>query len=206
MYILGMDRNEHFANFTIFYMHSLIIFASGRGSNAAAIIDHFKKNGKAHVSLIVTNKEDAGVIDIALREHIPYLIVNKHTFQDTLVIDQLQSYKPSLIILAGFLWKIPLSIINAFQDKIINIHPALLPKYGGKGMYGHNVHNAVIASEETESGITIHYVNEVYDNGKILVQARCPVQTKDSPDDLAKRIHHLEHYYYPRTIEFLLGS
>ncbi|MEI8278245.1 MAG: phosphoribosylglycinamide formyltransferase [Bacteroidota bacterium] len=201
-----MDTQEHFANFTIFFMQSLIIFASGRGSNAAAIIDYFKKNGKARVSLIVTNKEDAGVIDIALSEHIPYLIVDKQTFHESLVIDQLQSYKPSLLVLAGFLWKIPTSIINAFPEKIINIHPALLPNYGGKGMYGDNVHKAVITAKETESGITIHYVNEVYDSGKILVQARCNVKTNDTVSALAARIHHLEHYYYPRTIDFLLGK
>lgn len=187
-------------------MHSLIIFASGKGSNAAAIIDHFKRSGQAKVSLIVTNKADAGVLDIARNEHIPFLVVDRQSFKETLIVDQLESYKPSLIILAGFLWKIPDQLLHAFPGKIINIHPALLPNYGGKGMYGHNVHNAVLGAKEAESGITIHYVNEVYDSGNVIVQARCPVHATDTADTLALRIHHLEHFYYPRAIEFLLEN
>ena len=185
-------------------MHSLIIFASGAGTNAAAIIAHFKKNGKAKVSLIVSNKEDAGVLEIAKREEIPFLIINKQTFNETLLVEQLSDHKPSLIILAGFLWKIPGALVRAFPDKIINIHPALLPGYGGKGMYGHHVHHAVITANEKESGITIHYVNEAYDEGSVILQARCKVEKSDAPDDLAGRIHKLEHFYYPRAIEFLL--
>ncbi len=185
-------------------MHSLIIFASGAGTNAAAIIAHFKKNGKAKVSLVVSNKADAGVLEIAKREEIPFLIVNRQTFHETLLVEQLNEYKPSLIVLAGFLWKIPETLVHAFPGKIINIHPALLPGYGGKGMYGHNVHHAVINAQEKESGITIHYVNEAYDEGSIIVQARCKVAENDSPDTLASRIHKLEHFYYPRSIEFLL--
>ncbi len=187
------------------FMHSLIIFASGAGSNAAAIITYFKQNGKAKVSLIVSNKADAGVLDIAKREEIPFLIINKQTLNGTLLIEQMNDYKPSLIVLAGFMWKVPASIVLAFHGKIINIHPALLPGYGGKGMYGHHVHNAVVSAKEKESGITIHYVNEVYDDGNIILQARCPVQAKDTPDELATRIHRLEHFYYPRAIEFLLS-
>jgi phosphoribosylglycinamide formyltransferase-1 len=185
-------------------MQSLVIFASGAGSNAQAIIDHFKKTGKAKVSLIVSNKAEVGVLDIARREEIPYLIIDKKTFHETLLIEQLKDANPTLIVLAGFLWKIPEAIVAAFPDRIINIHPALLPNYGGKGMYGHNVHNAVIAAKDTESGITIHYVNEVYDKGNVIVQARCEVNTHDAADDLAARIHKLEHFYYPRAIEFLL--
>lgn len=187
-------------------MHSLIIFASGTGTNANAIIEYFKKNGKAKVSLIVSNKADAGVLDIAKKEEIPFLIIDRKTFRETLLLEQLSSYKPSLIVLAGFLWKIPDSLVKAFPGKIINIHPALLPGYGGKGMYGHNVHNAVIDAKEKESGITIHYVNEHYDEGNIIIQARCKVEQNDSPDTLAKRIHKLEHFYFPRGIEFLLDS
>ena len=187
-------------------MHSLIIFASGKGSNAQAIIDYFKENKMARVSLIVSNKADAGVLDIARREHIPFLVVDKTTFRETLLIEQLLEHEPSLIVLAGFLWKIPDALIHAFPNKIVNIHPALLPNYGGKGMYGHNVHNAVIAAAEKESGITIHYVNEVYDSGNIIVQARCPVHGNDTADRLAARIHHLEHFYFPRSIEFLLDE
>jgi phosphoribosylglycinamide formyltransferase-1 len=185
-------------------MHSLVIFASGTGTNANAIIEHFKKNGKAKVSLIVSNKADAGVLDIAMREEIPFLIIDKQTFNNTLLIEQLKDHKPSLIILAGFLWKIPDVMVQEFPDRIINIHPALLPGYGGKGMYGHKVHHAVIAAQDKESGITIHYVNEVYDEGNIILQARCSVEENDGPDQLASRIHKLEHFYFPRAIEFLL--
>lgn len=185
-------------------MHSLIIFASGRGSNAAAIIDYFRINPVAKVDLIVSNKTDAGVLDIAKKEHIPFLIVDKTTFNQQLLIDQLSAYNPSLIVLAGFLWKIPDGIIAAFRSKIINIHPALLPAYGGKGMYGHHVHNAVLAAKQKESGITIHYVDEVYDSGDIVVQARCRVLEDDNADSLAARIHRLEHFFFPRAIEYLL--
>jgi len=186
-------------------MHSLIIFASGRGSNAAAIIDHFKQNGQAHVALIVSNNADAGVLDIARAEHIPYLVIDKTTIKESLLIEQMQDYKPSLVVLAGFMWKVPDAIVAAFADKIINIHPALLPAYGGKGMYGHHVHHAVLQAGETETGITIHYVNEHYDEGNIIMQARCKVLPGDSADTLADRIHSLEHFYFPRAIEFLLG-
>ena len=186
-------------------MHSLIIFASGAGTNAAAIIAYFKQNGKAKVSLIVSNKADAGVLQIAEKEEIPFLIINKQTLHETMLIEQLSDVKPSLIVLAGFMWKVPATLVHAFPDKIINIHPALLPGYGGKGMYGHHVHNAVVSAKEKESGITIHYVNEVYDDGNIILQARCPVHENENADDLATRIHKLEHFYYPRAIEFLLG-
>ena len=185
-------------------MHSLIIFASGTGTNAAAIIDYFRNNGKARVSLIVSNNAGAGVLEIARKEEIPFLIIDRKTMGETMIIEQMNDYKPSLIVLAGFLWKIPATILHAFAGKVINIHPALLPGYGGKGMYGHHVHDAVIGAGDPESGITIHYVNEVYDDGNIILQARCPVKPGDGPDDLALRIHKLEHYYYPRAIEFLL--
>lgn len=187
-------------------MHSIVIFASGAGSNARAIIDHFKGNGKAKISLIVSNKAEAGVLEIARKEEIPYLIVDKKTFQETLLIEQLRDVRPSIIVLAGFLWKIPAPIVREFNGRILNIHPALLPNYGGKGMYGHNVHHAVIAAKDAESGITIHYVNEVYDEGNIIMQARCKVEANDSADALANRIHKLEHFYYPRAIEFLLAQ
>jgi len=185
-------------------MHSLIIFASGTGTNANAIIEHFKTNGKAKVALVVCNKADAGVLDIARREDIPFLIIDRKTFHETLLVEQLRDYKPSLIVLAGFLWKIPDIILAAFPGKIINIHPALLPGYGGNGMYGHIVHEAVITAKESESGISIHYVNEHYDEGSIILQARCKVEQDDTAEKLAGRIHQLEHFYFPRAIEFLL--
>jgi phosphoribosylglycinamide formyltransferase 1 len=194
-------------------MHSLILFASGGGTNAAAIIAWFHQNNKTlangkqvRVSLVVCNKPDAGVLEIAKQAHIPFLLIDKHTINEALLIEQLQSYEPSLIVLAGFMWKIPESVTHAFPGKIINIHPALLPAYGGKGMYGHHVHEAVVAAGEKESGITIHYVNDAYDEGDIILQAHCPVHESDRPDELAFRIHKLEHYYYPRVIEFLLGA
>ncbi len=185
-------------------MHSLVVFASGTGTNAAAIIGWFSRNIKARVSLIVCNRPNAGVLDIAKDKHIPYLLVNKQTIEEELLLTQLASCNPSMIILAGFMWKLPEHIVKAYTGKIVNIHPALLPAYGGKGMYGHHVHEAVIAAGEKESGITIHYVNEEYDEGNIIMQARCLVQPTDSPDDLAARIHKLEHFYYPRVIDFLL--
>jgi phosphoribosylglycinamide formyltransferase-1 len=193
-------------------MDSLVIFASGTGTNAAAIIAWTKEQNRVlpagrqvHVSLIVSNNPQAGVLEIAKREHIPFLIIDKHTIHEALLIEQLQSYNPALIVLAGFMWKIPPGIVHAFTNRIINIHPSLLPAYGGKGMYGHHVHTAVLAAGDQESGITIHYVNEAYDEGNVILQAHCPVHTTDSADTLAQRIHQLEHFYYPRTIEYLLG-
>ena len=187
-------------------MHKLIVFASGTGTNAQAIIDYFRGTGLARVSLIVSNKADAGVLGIARKENIPTLVIDKQLFNDASLLTQLQEYRPSMIVLAGFLWKIPDVLVAAFPDRIINIHPALLPKFGGKGMYGQNVHNAVLAAGDSESGITIHYVNEVYDSGNIIVQARCVVTTGESTAELAGRIHQLEQFFYPRTIEFVLRS
>jgi phosphoribosylglycinamide formyltransferase 1 len=187
-------------------MHSLIIFASGAGTNAAAIISYFNEFGRARVSLIVSNKADAGVLNIAAKERIPTLIIDKKEFNNPHFIEQLNGFHPSMIVLAGFLWQIPPALVQAFPNRIINIHPALLPGYGGKGMYGHHVHHAVISAKEKESGITIHYVNEKYDEGDIILQARCKVEVGDSPQVLANRIHKLEHFYYPRVIEFLLTS
>jgi len=185
-------------------MHSIIIFASGRGSNAAAIIAYLKQKGSGRVSLIVTNKADAGVLTIAAEENIPALVIGRQDFNAPEFLEKLRAARPSLIVLAGFLWKIPDAVVAAFPDRIVNIHPALLPDFGGKGMYGHHVHQAVLADGRTESGITIHYVNEVYDSGNIILQARCPVLPADSPDSLAARIHELEHFFFPRTIEYLL--
>lgn len=187
-------------------MHSLIIFASGKGSNAQAIIDYFNNNGLAKVSLIVSNKADAGVLKIAQEQGIPSVVIDKQLLSSDDFMMQLQSYNPTLIVLAGFLWKIPQAMVHAFPEKIINIHPALLPKYGGKGMYGHNVHEAVIAAKDSESGITIHYVDEVYDNGSKILQAHCLVHEGDTADTLAGNIHKLEHFFYPRTIEYLLEN
>lgn len=186
--------------------HSIIIFASGKGSNAQAIIDYFKESKEAQVSLIVSNKADAGVLSIAEKENIPSKVIDKTIFTSDDFCTQLESLNPSLIILAGFLWKIPPNIVAAFPEKIINIHPALLPKHGGKGMYGHHVHNAVLHANDTTSGITIHYVNEIYDAGSKILQAHCPVKDSDDADRLAQRIHKLEHFFFPRTIAYLLQN
>jgi len=187
-------------------MHSLIIFASGKGSNAASIIEFFKNGQLARVSLIVCNKPNAGVIDIAKKEGIPLLLVDRQHFGSENFVAQLQQHQPALIVLAGFLWKIPDGVINAFRNKIINIHPALLPEFGGKGMYGAHVHNAVLAAGKKESGITVHWVDEVYDNGDVILQARCQINEQDDAATLAAKIHTLEHYFFPRTIEFLLRN
>ncbi len=157
------------------------------------------------MSLVVCNKPQAGVIAIAANEKIPVLLIEKEQFfRGDAYIPALKAVEADLIVLAGFLWKIPGSIIQAFPQQIINIHPALLPKYGGKGMYGKHVHEAVIHAGETESGITIHYVDEKYDHGDTISQVSCPVYTEDTPATLASRIHELEHAHFPQTIELLL--
>jgi phosphoribosylglycinamide formyltransferase-1 len=185
--------------------HRLVIFASGTGTNAKAIIDHFR-NTNVKVSLIVSNKPDAGVLHIAAAESINTIIYLRDHANWNEVSDLIAAINPTLIVLAGYLLKIPADLIQQYQGRIINIHPALLPAYGGKGMYGNNVHNAVIASGDKQSGITIHLVDEHYDNGAILVQARCPVAPTDTPNLLAATIHKLEHFYYPRAIEFMIKS
>ncbi len=180
----------------------LAIFASGAGSNTKQIIEYFKGNQNISVELIVCNKPGAGVIEIAGSYGIPVLMIERaFFFHGDSYIEEFQRSAIDFIVLAGFLWKIPEKLIETFRDRIINIHPALLPKYGGKGMYGLKVHEAVIAAGEKESGITIHYVDEQYDNGDVIFQARCPVFENDSPDTLAERIHRLEHENFPRIIE-----
>jgi formyltetrahydrofolate-dependent phosphoribosylglycinamide formyltransferase len=183
----------------------LAIFASGTGSNAQKIIEHFLNHPAVKVVLIVCNNPEAGVLKIAEKESIPALIIEKEKFfRGDAYIKELEEKKIDWIVLAGFLWKVPGSLIKAYRDKIINIHPALLSKYGGKGMYGAAVHEAVISAGEKESGITIHYVDELYDHGKIIFQAKCPVTENDTAETLAQRIHALEHEHYPKVIEEML--
>ncbi|HPG12191.1 MAG TPA: phosphoribosylglycinamide formyltransferase, partial [Chitinophagaceae bacterium] len=156
-------------------MKKIAVFASGAGSNAQKIIDHFRNHDTIHVALIVSNKPEAAVLKIAARENIPTLVIDKEKFfQGNGYVEELNKEKIDLIVLAGFLWKIPLLLIKAYPEKIINIHPALLPKYGGKGMYGNHVHQAVLNNREKESGITIHFVDEIYDHGQIIFQTTCP--------------------------------
>ena len=183
----------------------LVIFASGAGSNAQQIINYFKNSQQASVGLIVCNKPGAGVISIAEKEHIPVLQIDKERFfKGDAYLPELKQAHTDLIVLAGFLWKIPQVLINAFPRRIVNIHPALLPKFGGKGMYGQYVHEAILTAGEVESGITIHYVDEQYDNGDIIFQTACPILEKDTPETLAQRIHSLEHLHYPIVIDEIL--
>jgi len=181
-------------------MKRIVIFASGSGTNAENIIN-------ASVVLLVTNNPRAKVLDRCKRLKISSLCFNRNAFKKDEAIHQLlKTTKPDLIVLAGFLWKIPEFLITDFTNKIINIHPALLPKYGGKGMYGKYVHEAVRANNETETGITIHYVNENYDEGAIIFQASCSVSNDDTTDDIAAKIHKLEIAHFPKVIESLLKS
>ena len=181
---------------------NLAIFASGAGSNAEKIIEYFKHSKSAQIALIVCNKPEAGVLKIAEKNGISILMIEKERFfRGDGYVEELININIDFIVLAGFLWKIPETLIKSFRNRIINIHPALLPKYGGKGMYGSKVHEAVIAAGESESGITIHYVDELYDNGDVIFQATCPISTDDTAESLAKKIHVLEHQNFAKVIE-----
>lgn len=186
-------------------MKQIALFASGGGSNAQKIIDHFRNHNQVKVSLIVSNKPEAGVLQIAARENIPTLLIEKEQFfRGNAYVDEIKAAGIELIVLAGFLWKVPSALIAAFPNAIINIHPALLPKYGGKGMYGHFVHEAVVAAKETESGITIHFVDEHFDHGTHIAQVTCAIDPNDTPEMVAKKVLSLEHYHFPRVIEQIL--
>lgn len=182
------------------------IFASGEGTNAENLFNYFAKDPRIKIKLVVTNRDDAGVIARAEKYKKNVQIVSKAALENYTeqLIEFLQVENIDLIILAGFLLKIPQAFVKAFPDKIINIHPALLPKFGGKGMYGSNVHKAVIEQKEIESGITIHFVNEEYDKGKIILQAKCEVTEDDTHETLAKKIQQLEFEYLPKAIETFL--
>ena len=183
-------------------MKRIAIFASGAGSNAEKIIHHFANHSSIAVALVVCNKPDAGVINIAKQNAVPVLLIEKEEFfNGDHYIKNLIKHNIDFLILAGFLWKIPVRLIETFPEKIINIHPALLPAYGGKGMYGNFVHEAVIKAGEVQSGITVHVVDEIYDNGAAIFTATCPVAPDDTPQTLAARIHQLEHKFYPQVIE-----
>jgi phosphoribosylglycinamide formyltransferase-1 len=179
----------------------IAVFASGAGSNAQKIIDHFKTSDIAEVSLIACNKAGAGVLTIAKREQIEQVLIEKEQYKKDGYAAFLQEKGIDFVVLAGFLWKIPQPLIDAYPRKIVNIHPALLPGYGGKGMYGAFVHQAVIANQEKQSGITIHYVDEHYDHGDIIFQATCAIEPGDTPERLAQKIHELEHAHFPAIIE-----
>ncbi|MBO9634576.1 MAG: phosphoribosylglycinamide formyltransferase [Chitinophagaceae bacterium] len=183
------------------------VFASGAGSNAAKIIEYFSGKPGIEVALIVSNKPEAGVLGIAQKEGIPTLLIEKEKFfRGNAYVNELQHAGIGFIVLAGFLWKVPSALVQAFSGRIVNIHPALLPNYGGKGMYGMHVHKAVIDAKEKESGITIHFVDEVYDHGAVIYQAICSITDTDTPDSLAQKIHQLEHAHYPRVIEEVIAD
>ena len=180
----------------------LAIFASGSGTNAQKIIDRFREHPRIRVVLIVCNKPEAGVLTIAAREGIPSLLISRDRFlKGDGYVAHLEQERSDWIILAGFLWKVPSALIRAYPAHILNIHPALLPKYGGKGMYGHFVHEAVIAAGEASSGITIHLVDEQYDHGEPLFQVSCALSPGETPETLAGKIQVLEHRYFPEVIE-----
>ncbi|MFZ9242765.1 MAG: phosphoribosylglycinamide formyltransferase [Sediminibacterium sp.] len=180
------------------------IFASGAGSNARKIIEYFENQYVIKVSLIVCNVPTAGVLEIAKEKGIPTLLINKTEFATGGYVESLKNADIDFIVLAGFLWKVPEVLVNAFPKAIVNIHPALLPNYGGKGMYGSRVHEAVIAAGESKSGITIHWVDANYDEGDIIFQAECTISSGDTPEVLAQKIHALEHQHFAPVIEKLL--
>lgn len=183
----------------------IAIFASGSGSNAENIHQYFAFNNAVEIAAILTNNPNAKVIERAKRLHIEYKVFDRTSFYHTSeIVDYLKAKQIDLVVLAGFLWIIPENLIKAYPNKIVNIHPALLPKYGGKGMYGDNVHQAVIENKEQESGITIHFVNEKYDEGKIIFQAKCNITPTDNYEDLANKIHALEYEHFPKVIEQVL--
>ena len=185
----------------------IALFASGTGSNARKIIEYFQGDPSVEVALVVSNKASAPVLEMAASHGVPTLLIDRHSFYQTGdLAEKLQGLHIDLIVLAGFLWLVPDSLVKAFSRRIVNIHPALLPKYGGKGMYGIHVHRAVREAGETQSGITIHYVNERYDEGDILFQATCPVAPDDDAETIARRVLELEHEHYPRIVEKLLKS
>ena len=187
------------------HMKKILLFASGTGSNVENIIHHFKNHHDIIVVSVYTNNPNAKVLDKAKNHNIPTLIFNREQLTDGFVFDKIAELKPDLIVLAGFLWKMPEEIVKAYPNKIINIHPALLPKYGGKGMYGIKVHQKVLENKEKETGITIHYVNEHYDEGEFIFQQKVAIEDCKTPEDVANKIHELEHKYFPIIIEKILN-
>lgn len=184
---------------------NIAIFASGSGTNAENIIKFFNKKVSVNIALVLSNKRDAYVLERAKKYNLPSHVFTKQDLIDTdNVLSILQQYKIDFIVLAGFLLPIPENILDKYHNLIINIHPALLPKYGGKSMYGDYIHKAVVEAGEKESGITIHYINEKYDEGNIIFQATCKISPDDSPEDVASKVHKLEYKYYPRVIEDVL--
>ncbi len=203
---------QSFAHFSLFcalnlrvMKKNIAIFASGSGSNTENIIRYFRKSEAIQVSLVLSNRSDAYVLERAHRLGVPCNVFPKEDWMaGDEILAVLQEYHIDFVVLAGFLVRVPDLLLHAYPNKIINIHPALLPKFGGKGMYGDRVHEAVVAAGEKESGITIHYINERYDEGNTVFQIACPVLPTDSPEDVAKKVHALEYEHFPRVIERVL--
>ena len=186
---------------------SIIIFASGTGSNAEAIIRYFNNNSSINIEAVFSNNAHAEVLEKAQKMGVNRFVFNNNQLTNSSdVLKQLVQLSPSLVVLAGFLKKIPQNIIEAFPNKIINIHPALLPKYGGKGMYGQYIHRAVVQNQESESGISIHYVNKNYDEGGLIFQAKCSLSENETPESLSEKVRVLEHTNYPLIIEKILNN
>jgi len=184
----------------------IAIFASGSGTNAENIIRFFSLHPNMRVELVLSNKKDAPVLEKAHKYNVKTFTFTKDDFfYNDRVLKILKKEKIDFIVLAGFLWLVPTNIVREYPNRIVNIHPALLPKYGGKGMYGERVHKAVLENEENESGITIHYVNEKYDEGNIILQEKCSVKRGETPESLASKVHELEYRYYPEIIEKLVS-
>lgn len=187
-------------------MKRIALFASGSGSNVENIINYFKEDNEVEIVGIYCNNPKAFVFErVKPYGYEVQLFTRDEFYNSTQIVDELVAKKTDLVVLAGFLWLIPESLVKAFPDKMINIHPALLPAYGGKGMYGMKVHEAIVANKEKESGITIHFVNEHYDEGKIILQAKCALNETDTPEDVAKKVHQLEYDHFPATIAKLLS-
>jgi len=182
-------------------MKNIVLFASGSGTNAENIILHFQKSAVAKVAAVFTNNPKAKVIEKANNHNVPVFQFSKEELHAGIVLEKIKEYQPDLIVLAGFLLQFPQTLIEAFPNKIINIHPALLPKYGGKGMYGMRVHQAVLENQEKETGISIHLVNEHYDDGEIIFQKAMNIDSCSTPQDIAEKIHELEYEYFPKVIE-----
>jgi len=184
---------------------NIVIFASGRGSNAAKILDYFKGSTDVRITHIIASKQTAGVLDLARENNIPSRVLSKKVFiQTNTLVEFLQEQKTDLIVLAGFLWQIPPHLVKAFPKRIINIHPALLPKYGGKGMYGHHIHEAVKNAGENKTGISIHYVNEIYDDGEIIFQCSTDLSPEMTAEDIGAAVLKLEHTHFPQIVEKVL--
>ncbi len=183
----------------------LAVFASGAGSNAQRLVEYFEQTSSAKVVSILSNNPQAGALVRANSLGVESFVFSREEFYQTpKVLEYLKAKQIDWVILAGFLWLVPVSLLKAYPHKVINLHPALLPKFGGKGMYGMNVHKAVVAAHETETGITIHYANEHFDEGEIIYQAKCTVAPTDTPEHIAEKIHQLEHTFFPTVIEQII--